>query len=38
MAITPDIEIHVRRPLDRRSNKRVEQLARIARELFDDEP
>lgn len=38
LAITPDIEIHVRRPLDRQSNKRVEQLARIARELFEDEP
>jgi DNA-binding transcriptional MerR regulator len=38
MAITPDIEIHVRRPLDRRSNKLVERLARIARDLFDDEP
>jgi DNA-binding transcriptional MerR regulator len=38
MAITPDIEIHVRRPLDRRSNKLVERLYRIARDLFDDEP
>ena len=38
MAITPDIEIHVRRPLDRRSNKLVERLFRIARDLFDDEP
>ncbi len=38
LAITPDIEIHVRRPLDRRSNKLVERLARIARDLFDDEP
>ena len=37
-ALTPDVELHVRRPLDRRSNKRVEQLIRIARELFDDEP
>ncbi len=37
MRITADIEIHVRRPLDRRANKRVEQLARIARELFEDE-
>jgi DNA-binding transcriptional MerR regulator len=38
LAITPDVEIHVRRPLDRRTNKLVERLARIARELFDDEP
>ncbi len=37
LSITPDIEIHVRRPLDRRSNKLVERLARIARDLFDDE-
>jgi DNA-binding transcriptional MerR regulator len=36
-ALSPDVELHVRRPLDRRSNKRVEQLIRIARELFDDE-
>ena len=34
LAITPDIELHVRRPLDRIGNKRVEQLVRIARELF----
>ena len=26
LAITPDVELHVRRPLDRRTNKRVEQL------------
>ncbi len=38
LSITPDVEIHVRRPLDRRANKLVERLARIARELFDDEP
>ncbi len=37
LAITPDVEIHVRRPLDRHANKRVERLVRIARELFDDE-
>ena len=36
-ALSPDVELHVRRPLDRRSNKRVEQLIRIAREMFDDE-
>jgi DNA-binding transcriptional MerR regulator len=38
VALTPDVEIHVRRPLDRLVNKRVEQLLRIARELFDQEP
>jgi DNA-binding transcriptional MerR regulator len=38
LVLSPDVELHVRRPLDRLANKRVEQLARIARELFDDEP
>jgi DNA-binding transcriptional MerR regulator len=35
--LAPDVELHVRRPLDRRMNKRVEQLIRIAKELFDEE-
>ncbi len=38
LSITPDVELHVRRPLDRRGNKRVERLIRIARELFEEEP
>jgi DNA-binding transcriptional MerR regulator len=38
LVVTPDVEIHVRRPLDRRTNKRVDQLARMARDLFEDEP
>jgi DNA-binding transcriptional MerR regulator len=37
LTLHPDIELHVRRPLDRATNKRVERLTRIARELFDDE-
>ncbi len=37
LTITSDVEIHVRRPLDRRSNKRIDQLERIARELFEEE-
>jgi DNA-binding transcriptional MerR regulator len=37
LVISPDVELHVRRPLDRRTNKRVDQLERIARELFEDE-
>jgi DNA-binding transcriptional MerR regulator len=37
LALTPDVELHVRRPLDRTANKRVERLVRIARELFDDD-
>jgi len=38
LVISADVEIHVRRPLDRIANKRVDQLSRIARELFDEEP
>jgi DNA-binding transcriptional MerR regulator len=37
MSITPDVELHVRRPLDRTTNKRVERLVRIARELFEED-
>jgi DNA-binding transcriptional MerR regulator len=37
VVLAPDVELHVRRPLDRTVNKRVDQLIRIARELFDDE-
>ena len=36
LVISPDVELHVRRPLDRPTNKRVDQLERIARELFED--
>jgi DNA-binding transcriptional MerR regulator len=35
--LAPDVELHVRRPLDRQLNKRLEQLIRIARELLADE-
>jgi len=38
LVVSADVELHVRRPLDRIANKRVDQLARIARELFDEEP
>jgi DNA-binding transcriptional MerR regulator len=37
LVITPDVELHVRRPLDRHTNRRVEQLERIARELLRDD-
>ena len=37
LGITRDIEIHIRRPLDRRANKQVDRLVRIARELLGDE-
>lgn len=36
LVIAPDVELHIRRPLDRATNKRVDQLERIARELFED--
>ncbi|HEY3333883.1 MAG TPA: MerR family transcriptional regulator [Candidatus Limnocylindrales bacterium] len=36
--LAPDVELHVRRPLDRQLNKRVDQLIRIARELLAEEP
>jgi DNA-binding transcriptional MerR regulator len=38
IVLSPDVELHLRRPLDRVTNKRVDQLTRIARELFDEEP
>lgn len=34
IALAPDIELHVRRPLDRPTNKRLERLLAFARELF----
>lgn len=37
ITLDPDVELHVRRPLDRHTNKRVDRLVRIARELFEDE-
>ena len=35
--VTPDVEINVRRPLDRHTSKQVDRLIRIARELLGDE-
>jgi DNA-binding transcriptional MerR regulator len=37
ISLTSDVELHVRRPLDRPSIKRVDRLIRIARELFEEE-
>jgi DNA-binding transcriptional MerR regulator len=37
IAITTDIEIHVRRPLDRQTNKSVDRLIAIARELLGED-
>lgn len=37
VSLDPDIELHVRRPLTRANNKRVERLIAIARELFEED-
>ncbi|HUG48759.1 MAG TPA: MerR family transcriptional regulator [Candidatus Limnocylindria bacterium] len=37
VALTPDIELHIRRPLMRHQNKRVDRLIAIARELLEEE-
>lgn len=35
--LDPDVELHIRRPLTRQHNKRVERLIRIARQLFEED-
>jgi DNA-binding transcriptional MerR regulator len=37
IVLVPDIELHVRRPLTRHLNKRVERLIAIARELLEED-
>lgn len=37
VSIDPDIELHIRRPLTRHNQKRVERLIRIARDLFEED-
>jgi len=37
VSLDPDVEIHIRRPMTRHNNKRVERLIRIARELFEED-
>lgn len=37
ISLDPDVEIHVRRPLTRSNNKRVERLINIARQLFEED-
>jgi hypothetical protein len=37
VALSPDVELHVRRPLSRLANKRVERLIAIARELLEED-
>jgi len=38
VALTPDIELNIRRPLSRQQNKQVERLIAIARELLEEDP
>lgn len=38
IVLAPDIELHIRRPLGRTQNKRVDRLVTIARELLEGEP
>jgi DNA-binding transcriptional MerR regulator len=38
ISLSPDIELHVRRPLDRLANKRLEKLLGVALDLFRDGP
>ena len=38
IVLAPDIELHVRRPLSRTQNKRVDRLLTIARELLEEDP
>lgn len=38
VALSPDVELHVRRPLSREQNRIVERLLEAARRLFQEEP
>jgi DNA-binding transcriptional MerR regulator len=37
LALAPDVELHVRRPLTREINRRVEKLLSLARQIFEEE-
>jgi DNA-binding transcriptional MerR regulator len=37
ITLTPDVEVHVRRPLSREDNRRVDKLLEQAREIFKEE-
>ena len=37
LALAPDVELHVRRPLTREINRRVEKLLALARQIFEEE-
>jgi DNA-binding transcriptional MerR regulator len=38
IALVPDVELHVRRPISRRLNKQVERLIAIAHQLLEEDP
>jgi DNA-binding transcriptional MerR regulator len=37
LALAPDVELHVRRPLTRENNRRVEKLLSLARQIFEED-
>ena len=37
IALSPDVELHVRRPLDREQNRRIERLVQAARTIFEED-
>ena len=38
IVLATDVELHIRRPLSRTQNKRVDRLVTIARELLEEDP
>ncbi len=38
IAVTADVELHVRRPLSREMNRRIERLLAVARQILTDQP
>jgi hypothetical protein len=38
IVLATDVELHIRRPLGRTQNKRVDRLVTIARELLEEDP
>jgi DNA-binding transcriptional MerR regulator len=38
VVLVPDVELHIRRPLTRQLNKKVERVIAIARELLEEDP
>jgi DNA-binding transcriptional MerR regulator len=38
IALSPDVEVHVRRPLSRHQNRQVDRLLEAGRQIFEEEP